>query len=40
VSDLDAAVDAGAAEVAARASGAEPDHVEVVLRGLCAACRR
>jgi Fe2+ or Zn2+ uptake regulation protein len=39
VSDLDAAVDASAAEVAARASGAAPDHVEVVLRGLCAACR-
>src|SRR3954471_18484345 len=38
VSDLDAAVDASAAQVAARASGAEPDHVEVVLRGLCAAC--
>ena len=28
-----------AAQVAARAAGAEPDHVEVVLRGLCAACR-
>jgi Fe2+ or Zn2+ uptake regulation protein len=26
-------------QLAARASGAEPDHVEVVLRGLCAACR-
>jgi Fur family ferric uptake transcriptional regulator/Fur family peroxide stress response transcriptional regulator len=39
VADLDAAVDASAAQVAARASGAEPDHVEVVLRGLCAACR-
>jgi Fe2+ or Zn2+ uptake regulation protein len=39
VSDLDAAVDASAAKTAARASGAEPDHVEVVLRGLCAACR-
>jgi len=39
VSDLDAVVDADAAQVAARAAGAEPDHVEVVLRGLCAACR-
>jgi Fur family ferric uptake transcriptional regulator/Fur family peroxide stress response transcriptional regulator len=39
VADLDAAVDASAAQIAARASGAEPDHVEVVLRGLCAACR-
>src|SRR4051795_12629400 len=39
VSDLDAAVDARAAQVAARATGAEPDHVEVVLRGLCGACR-
>src|SRR3954465_7319093 len=34
-SDLDAAVDARAAQTAARARGAEPDHVEVVLRGLC-----
>jgi Fe2+ or Zn2+ uptake regulation protein len=39
VSDVDADVDASAVEVAARESGAEPDHVEVVLRGLCAACR-
>src|SRR3954468_9829122 len=39
VSDLDAGVDASAAQDAARASGAEPDHVEVVLRGLCADCR-
>jgi Fur family transcriptional regulator, stress-responsive regulator len=39
VTDLDAAVDAAAAEAAARAGGAEPDHVEVVLRGLCANCR-
>src|SRR3954469_5776373 len=30
VSDLEAAVDARAAQVAARATGAEPDHVEVV----------
>jgi Fe2+ or Zn2+ uptake regulation protein len=39
VDDLDAEVDASAAHAAARASGAEADHVEVVLRGLCAACR-
>jgi Fe2+ or Zn2+ uptake regulation protein len=39
VSDLDAAVDATAAEHAARERGAEPDQVELVLRGLCAACR-
>jgi len=39
VTDLDAPVDAGAAEAAAREHGAEPDHVDVVLRGLCGACR-
>jgi Fe2+ or Zn2+ uptake regulation protein len=39
VTDLDAAVDAASVEAAARAGGAEPDHVEVVLRGLCASCR-
>jgi Fe2+ or Zn2+ uptake regulation protein len=39
VVDLDAEVDAAAVEAAARAGGAEPDQVEVVLRGLCAACR-
>jgi Fe2+ or Zn2+ uptake regulation protein len=39
VSDLDAPVDAPDAEAAARASGADPDGIEVVLRGLCAACR-
>src|SRR3954463_14919927 len=39
VTDLDAEVDASAARSAARASGAETDHVEVVLRGLCASCR-
>jgi Fe2+ or Zn2+ uptake regulation protein len=39
VSDLDAAIDASAAEHAAREDGAEPDQVELVLRGLCAACR-
>jgi Fe2+ or Zn2+ uptake regulation protein len=39
VSDLDAAIDASAAEHAAREDGAEPDQVELLLRGLCAACR-
>jgi Fe2+ or Zn2+ uptake regulation protein len=39
VSDLEAAVDAAPAEAAARAGGAEPDHVDVVVRGLCGACR-
>ena len=39
MSDLDANVDSAAAEAAARADGAEPDHVDVVLRGVCAACR-
>jgi Fe2+ or Zn2+ uptake regulation protein len=39
VVDIDAGVDAAAAEDEARATGAEPEHVEVVLRGLCAACR-
>src|SRR3954466_3691460 len=39
VLDLDAPVDAGAAEAAARAAGADPAAVEVVVRGRCAACR-
>src|SRR3954447_22312471 len=39
VTDRAAPVDAGAAEAAAREHGAEPDHVDVVLRGLCGACR-
>jgi len=39
VLDLDANVDSTAAEAAARADGAEPDHVDAVLRGVCAACR-
>jgi Fe2+ or Zn2+ uptake regulation protein len=39
VLDLDAPVDAPAAEAAARAAGAEPAGVEVVVRGRCAACR-
>ena len=39
VSDLDATIDSAAAEAAARADGAEPDHVDVVLRGVCGVCR-
>ena len=42
VLDLDAGLDAAAAEAAeaaARAAGAEPDQVDVVLRGRCAACQ-
>jgi Fe2+ or Zn2+ uptake regulation protein len=39
VLDLDAAVDAGPARAAAQAAGAEADHVDVVLRGRCPACR-
>jgi Fe2+ or Zn2+ uptake regulation protein len=39
VSDVDAPIDSAAAEAAARAGGAEPDQVDVVLRGVCGACR-
>jgi Fe2+ or Zn2+ uptake regulation protein len=39
VLDLDAPVDAGHAEAEARAAGAEPAAVEVVVRGRCASCR-
>ncbi len=40
VSDLDAGFEAAdEARDAARAAGAEPDRVEVVVRGLCAECR-
>src|ERR671932_2129222 len=39
VADLDVALDARAAEEAARATGAEPAQVDVVVRGVCAACR-
>jgi Fe2+ or Zn2+ uptake regulation protein len=39
VTDVDAPVDSAAAEAAARAGGAEPDQVDVVLRGVCGACR-
>jgi len=38
VSDLDAALDGEAALAAARAQGFEPDRVEVVVTGRCAAC--
>src|SRR3954449_12891852 len=37
VLDVDADVDAAVAETAARETGAEPDQVDVVLRGLCGA---
>src|SRR4051812_11691689 len=39
VLDVDADVDAAVAGTAARETGAEPDQVDVVLRGLCGACR-
>jgi Fe2+ or Zn2+ uptake regulation protein len=39
VTDLDVALDTAAAENAARAAGAAPDHVDVVLRGVCGDCR-
>jgi Fe2+ or Zn2+ uptake regulation protein len=39
VLDLEAPVDASAVEEAARAAGAEPAEVDVVVRGRCAACR-
>jgi Fe2+ or Zn2+ uptake regulation protein len=39
VLDLDAPVDAGGAEAAARAAGAEPAAVDVVVSGRCATCR-
>jgi Fe2+ or Zn2+ uptake regulation protein len=39
VLDLEAPVDAAAAEGAARATGAEPEDVDVVVRGRCADCR-
>jgi len=38
VGDLDVAVDAREALAAARATGAEPAQVDVVVRGVCAAC--
>src|SRR3954464_4214169 len=39
VADLDVAIDAREAEAAARATGAEPAQVDVVVRGVCASCR-
>jgi Fe2+ or Zn2+ uptake regulation protein len=39
VTDLDDGGDPAAAEAAARAAGAEPERVDVVVRGVCAACR-
>jgi Fe2+ or Zn2+ uptake regulation protein len=39
VSDLEAALDTAALHDAARAAGARPEHVDVVLRGVCASCR-
>jgi Fe2+ or Zn2+ uptake regulation protein len=39
VVDLETGLDATGAEAAARASGADPEQVDVVVRGLCAACR-
>lgn len=39
VVDLDAAIDPAPAHAAAVASGAEPEQLDVVLRGRCAACR-
>jgi Fe2+ or Zn2+ uptake regulation protein len=39
IADLDAAVDAGAAENAARAAGFAPDFAQLTVTGLCAACR-
>jgi Fe2+ or Zn2+ uptake regulation protein len=40
IQDVDAAVEAGALLAAARAAGFAPDHAQVVVRGLCAACAR
>jgi Fe2+ or Zn2+ uptake regulation protein len=39
VTDLEAGLHAPDAEAAARAAGAAPERVEVVVRGLCADCR-
>jgi Fe2+ or Zn2+ uptake regulation protein len=38
IQDVDAPVEAGALIAAARASGFAPDHAQVVVSGLCAAC--
>jgi Fe2+ or Zn2+ uptake regulation protein len=37
--DLDAEVDAGAAENAARAAGFAPDFAQLTVSGLCSSCR-
>src|SRR5690349_15838659 len=39
IEDLDAPVDAGAAENAARAAGFAPDFAQLTVSGLCSACR-
>jgi Fe2+ or Zn2+ uptake regulation protein len=39
IEDLDAAVDTGAAENAARAAGFAPDFAQLTVSGLCSACR-
>jgi Fe2+ or Zn2+ uptake regulation protein len=39
IEDLDAAVDLGAAENAARAAGFSPDFAQLTVSGLCSACR-
>jgi Fur family ferric uptake transcriptional regulator/Fur family peroxide stress response transcriptional regulator len=38
ISDVEAAVESGALLDAARSAGFAPDHAQVVVRGLCAAC--
>jgi Fe2+ or Zn2+ uptake regulation protein len=39
VADLDVPIDVRGAEDAARVAGAEPAQVDLVVRGVCAACR-
>jgi Fe2+ or Zn2+ uptake regulation protein len=39
IADIDGAVDHGALMAAARGAGFVPDQAQVVIRGLCAACR-
>jgi Fe2+ or Zn2+ uptake regulation protein len=38
IADVDAAVDPSGLLAAARAAGFTPDHAQVLVRGLCAAC--
>jgi Fe2+ or Zn2+ uptake regulation protein len=38
ISDIDADVEAGSLFAAARTAGFAPDHAQVIVRGLCAAC--